>query len=437
MDDKLIKALCGDRAVKDAPGALGMKNPELIEFIKGKAPPEVMSIFERLQKKTRPELGKLLSLFQDGRDLLKASQPNILENMKKNALIIANMIPENQLRELNAGLGNLVFGDATINWAPPSRKQEVDPFRGNAKLNAYMQAQLMKSGVKRGKNKRATRMEVFAFKPKNVKRRPKPTRYKLPKPPPMLNIKGTRRIKLGDNVVLPTKPLPKKTRRNVSSRAESIMAGMNLPENMSFDEMLNKVRANLFRKAKEQRNLGMGNSSDNNNAVRRPAFSMIRTNAKLSKKVPRGSVRARILNKFKQMDLDKKRRDPKQNMSKKNDDYDGGNFNNIDVFSNSNKNDTAAEAGENFPNLSNSNSSNNNKRKARAVEKFKKFNKPIKLIPAPKRTKKTRRLVLKPVVRAGMEKLYNSLPGGSNRPSVKNLTNQELKNAVNRIVNNM
>ena len=44
-------------------GAATMTVPKLIEFIKQKAPPPVFAQFARLQKKTRPELCKLLAQF--------------------------------------------------------------------------------------------------------------------------------------------------------------------------------------------------------------------------------------------------------------------------------------------------------------------------------------------------------------------------------------
>lgn len=399
MDDKILKALCGDRAVKDAPGALGMKNPEIIDFIKGKAPPEVMDIFDRLQKKTRPELCKILRMFPKGQEILKASQPNILENMKKVAPVV-------DLPRLNAGMGNLVFGNDTNNFVANSRRQIADPFSASAKLDARLQAKMMRSGVKGGKNKRLTRLSIFTTKPGNVKRAS--VRYNYPKPPAKLNIKGTRPIKLGDSIVLPSKPLPKKTRMNIAKRAEIITAGMEIPNNKNYENVLNEVKFNLFREAEKARNLGLINSS-NNDEPPRPSFSLLPAR---EPRVVKGSVRNRLLTKMREMNRSQRR--PKPVMNKKPNTF--MNFNNIGINSN---NEEFANDGEEFI-MSNSN------------------NEPAPVAPkAVAKAKKAKRLILKPAIRQGMEKLYNNTPGPSNRKSAKNLTNQELKNAVNEMIKNM
>tara|TARA_B110000977_G_scaffold147510_1_gene186959 strand:+ start:1 stop:1314 length:1314 start_codon:yes stop_codon:yes gene_type:complete len=57
-----------------------MTVPKLIEFIKQKAPPPVFAQFARLQKKTRPELCKLLAQFEEGYRLLyPANKPKTPE----------------------------------------------------------------------------------------------------------------------------------------------------------------------------------------------------------------------------------------------------------------------------------------------------------------------------------------------------------------------
>lgn len=59
-----------DKYLKKGAGAAAMTLPELVDFIKKKAPRPVFEKFSRLQKKTRPEICKILAEFEEGYRLL-------------------------------------------------------------------------------------------------------------------------------------------------------------------------------------------------------------------------------------------------------------------------------------------------------------------------------------------------------------------------------